>query len=106
MIEKRATNAAEFPVDKPWGYDIHPDLWYIMSVTLDGMGLLSADGVDADGNNVTFALCFGNSETASVYAFSVPEIDTNSTKPVQGHIVLEMFKALHALVTATASPLQ
>ena len=106
MIGKRVTNAADFPVDKPWGYDINPDLWYIMTLDPGGMGLLSASSVDTDGHKAEFVLCFGNSETASVYAFSVPEIDTNSTKPVQGYVVLEMFKALHALVTATASPLQ
>lgn len=102
MIGKRVTNAADFPVDKPWGYDINPDLWYIMTLVPGGMGLLSASSVDTDGHKAEFVLCFGNSETACVYMFDMPEINTDSTRPVQGHTVLEMFKTLHTL-TAAAS---
>ena len=103
MIDKHITNAADFPIDKPWGYDINPDLWYIMTLVPGGMGLLSAAGVDADGHRVEFALCFGNFETTCVFMRSTSEINTDSTRPVQGHTVLEMFKVLHTLTAAGVS---
>ena len=94
VVHKRA-NVTDFPMNKPWGFDINPELWYLMHETRHTIGITTGVCEESDGRTREFVLCFGNLETMNSYAHQCLKNNISSLKPVKGSQVLEIFLEMH-----------
>ena len=104
MKEEDFKRASEYPLNKPWGFDINPNLWYLIFEEQAGekkgqCGLLVSVLRKKDGSeSTTFTPCFGNMETAIVYTMTAKDLCDDSSKnyiPISGADLQNLYLQLH-----------
>lgn len=94
-IESKVVEAKDFPINKPWGHNIDPNLWYVMIINNGGIGLMVGRTKDADNRMYDFPICFGNVESLSACVCDMPNVDLSTLRPAKGSQVLEAFITIH-----------
>ena len=103
MIHRRHSALKDHPINKPWGHDINPDLWYVIVVEHDGVALVSGCIPETpNSRRHEYVLCFGNEYTAINHVYQDEQLQKHKAQVMKGSNILELFALAHIMEAQAA----
>ena len=103
MMEQRERDLKDFPMNKPWGHDVNPDLWYIVIASNSGFGMLAAAMQSKKtGEKKEFPLSFGDEFSAGYFCSTDPELRRAQAAPMRGADLINFYAMAHLMEAEAA----